>query len=120
LSVLAILISCLGVFGLSTLTAENRIREIGMRKVFGASTLSIVFLILKDFIRLVLIANLIVGPIAYYIMDSWLQNFAYRINLSGEPFLLACGVSLIVATMSTSFKTVKAALANPVDALRSE
>ena len=117
---LAILISCLGLFGLATFTAEQRKKEIGVRKVLGASVTSIVGLLSKDFLKLVMIAILIASPIAWYVMNQWLQNFAYKIAIAWWVFALA-GLSAISITLLTvSFQSVKAALVNPVKSLRSE
>ena len=119
-SVLAILIACLGLFGLATFIAEQRTKELGIRKVLGASVNSIVQLLSKDFVRLVLIAFLIASPIAWWAMNKWLQDFAYRISLTWWIFLLAGLLALLIALITVSFQAVKAALANPVKNLRAE
>jgi putative ABC transport system permease protein len=120
LAVLAIIISCLGLFGLASYSAERRVKEIGIRKVLGASVQSITTLLSKDFIRLVIIANIIAWPLAWLVMHRWLQDFAYRISLSWMVFLLAGSVAILVAILTISFHAIKTAMANPVKALRSE
>ena len=120
LTILAITIGCLGLFGLTAFTVERRTREIGIRKVVGASSGSIVVLLSKDFIRLVLLAIVIAVPIAWYAMDKWLQNFVYRIHIAWWVFLLAGALAVVIALFTISFQAVRAALANPVDSLRSE
>ena len=120
ISVITIIIACLGIFGLSTSIAEKRTKEIGVRKVLGASVLGIAALLWKQFIKLVLIANIIAWPIAFYIMNRWLQNFVYRIDIKIWMFLLSAFVALAVALMTVSYQSVKAALANPIDSLRYE
>ncbi len=117
---LAILVACLGLLALAAFLAEQRTKEIGIRKVMGASVQSIVLLLSKGFTVLVLIAFVIAIPLAYYAMQAWLSDFAYRIDISVWPFLLAGGVSLLIAWLTVSYQSVKAALANPVDALRDE
>lgn len=117
---LAILISCLGLFGLSAFTAERRQKEIGIRKVLGASISSIMRLLSKDFVKLVLIAVLVATPIAWYLMNRWLQDFAYHVELSWWMFALASLLALAIALLTVSFQSVKAALVNPVKSLRSE
>lgn len=119
-AVIAILISCLGLFGLATFTAEQRTKEIGIRKVLGASLIGIISLLSKDYLKLVIIAFLIICPIAYYIIDGWLQQFAYRIYISWWVFMLTGIVSVIIALLTISIQTVKAASANPMESLRSE
>ncbi|MVM33909.1 FtsX-like permease family protein [Spirosoma sp. HMF4905] len=117
---LAILIACLGLFGLSAFTAERRTKEIGVRKVLGASTGSIVGLLSKDFLKLVLIAIGIASPVAWYAMNRWLQNFAYKIDIGWWIFVLAGLLTLAIALLTVSFQSIKAALVNPVKSLRSE
>lgn len=119
-TLIAILISCLGLFGLSAFAAEQRTREIGIRKVLGASAAGIVALLSKDFLKLVLTALLLASPLAYYFMDQWLENFAYRIEIQWWVFALTGVIAIAVALLTVSFQSVKAALANPVEALRSE
>ena len=117
---LAILISCMGLFGLSAFTAEQRTREIGIRKVLGANTSGIVSMLSKDFLKIVLIAIVIGSPIAFYFMSRWLQDFAYRINIQWWVFLLAGFAAVFIAFFTVSFQAIKAAVANPVNSLRSE
>jgi predicted permease len=117
---LAIIISCLGLFGLATYTAERRIKEIGIRKVLGASVAGITTLLSKDFLQLVAIACVIAFPVAWLIMHSWLQHYEYRIDISWWIFL-ATGVSVIlIALITISFQSIKAAIANPIKSLRTE
>lgn len=117
---LAIFISCLGLFGLAAYTAERRTREIGIRKVLGASVTGITRLISKDFLRLVLVSNLIAIPLAAWIMFRWLQNYEYRITISWWIFAAAGILSMLIALLTVSFQSIKAALSNPVKSLRSE
>ncbi|NIR49132.1 FtsX-like permease family protein [candidate division KSB1 bacterium] len=117
---LAIFIACLGLFGLAAYTAEQRTKEIGIRKVLGASVAGIVGLLSKDFVKMVLIANVIAWPIAWYAMHRWLQNFAYRIDIDWFVFALAGGLALIIALATVSSQAIKAALINPVESLRYE
>jgi putative ABC transport system permease protein len=117
---LIIIISCLGLFGLASYSAEKRIKEIGVRKVLGATVQNIVLLLSSHFIKLVLIANIIAWPIALYAMNKWLQGFAYRIEIDWWVFAIAGGVSVIIAFATVSFQSIKAATANPVKSLRSE
>jgi putative ABC transport system permease protein len=119
-SALAILIACLGLFGLTAFAAEQRTKEIGIRKVLGASVASIVGLLSKDFLKLALIANLLSWPAAYFAMNKWLQNFAYRIDIGWWVFALAGGLALLIALATVSTQAIKAAVANPVEALRYE
>jgi putative ABC transport system permease protein len=120
LSGLAIFISCLGLFGLASHSAEKRVKEIGVRKVLGASVQRIVLLLSGNFLKLVLVANLIAWPIAWYVMHKWLSDYAYRIDISWTIFALVAFVSVLIALVTISFQSVKAALANPVKSLRSE
>jgi len=117
---LAIFISCLGLFGLASYSAERRIKEIGIRKVMGASINNIVLLLSRHFIQLVLIANLIAWPLAFWVVNRWLQDYAYRVTISWWVFLLAGVVALLIALVTVSVLAVKAALANPVKSLRTE
>jgi len=119
-AVLAILISCLGLLGLVMFAAEQRVKEIGIRKVLGASLGQIVSLFAKDFLQLVLIAFLIAGPLAWYTMNSWLHDFAYRIAISWWIFALAGISALLIALLTVSHQALRAATANPVKSLRSE
>ncbi|HMG09133.1 MAG TPA: ABC transporter permease [Mucilaginibacter sp.] len=117
---IAILISCLGLFGLVTYSAQIKTREIGIRKVLGASVASIVSLISKDFLRLVVIAIVVASPIAWISMKSWLQSFAYRIDISLWVFIIAGASAIVITLITISFQSIKAALSNPVMSLRSE
>lgn len=117
---LAIFIACLGLFGLASFTAEQRMKEISIRKVLGASVGSLVLLFSKDFTKLVLIALLLAVPVAYFIMDRWLADFAYRVTLEVSTFLIGGGIALLIAWLTVGFQSVRAAVANPVDSLRSE
>jgi hypothetical protein len=119
-SFLAIFISCLGLLGLAIFTAGQRTREIGVRKVLGASVPGIVSLLSKDFLGLVLIAIVIASPIAWYTMYSWLQGFAYRTPVSWWIFAAAGVSAILIAFLTVSFQAIKAAMANPVTSLRSE
>ncbi|HZK63513.1 MAG TPA: FtsX-like permease family protein, partial [Puia sp.] len=119
-AVLAIIIACLGLFGLSAFMAEQRSKEIGVRKVLGASVRSITALMSKDFVKLVIIAIVIASPIAWWAMSKWLQDFAYRIPIDWWIFAVAGGTAIIIALFTVSFQSVKAAMSNPVDSLRSE
>ncbi len=119
-TLIAILISCLGLFGLTTFTAEQRTKEIGVRKVLGASVGSIVSLLSKDFLKLVLIAFLIASPLAWYAMNRWLADFAYRVTIDWWVFALAGAIAVGIALLTVSFQSIKAALMNPVNSLRSE
>lgn len=117
---LAIFIACLGLFGLSAFAISQRIKEIGIRKVLGANIPSIVTLLSKDFLKLVIISAVIAFPIAWYAMKSWLQDFAYRINMPWWMFIIACIVATLIALLTIGFQAVKAAVANPVKSLRAE
>lgn len=117
---LAIFISCLGIFGLSAFAAEQRTKEIGIRKVLGSSVSGITFLLSKEFSRWVLLANIIAWPVAYYAMHKWLENFAYRTGINFTVFLLAGGLSLVIASVPVGYQALKAATSNPIDALRYE
>jgi putative ABC transport system permease protein len=119
-TLLAIFISCLGLFGLSSFTAEQRTREIGIRKVLGASVTGIVVLLSREFSRLVLVANCIAWPIAYFVMSKWLHDFAYRVPIEIQVFVLSGGITLVIALLTVSFQALRAATANPVEALKYE
>lgn len=119
-STLAILIACLGLFGLAAYAAEQRNKEIGIRKVLGASVTSIVGMLSKDFIKLVFVAIVIASPLAWLTMNKWLQDFAYRANFQWWILAIADGVALLIAFVTISFQSIKAALSNPVKSLRSE
>lgn len=117
---IAILVSCLGLFGLATYTAQVKVKEIGIRKVLGASVASITGMLSKDFLILVTFSIIISTPIAWYAMNKWLQGFIYRVNVQWWIFVLAGVIALIIAFITISFQAIKAALANPVKSLRSE
>ena len=119
-AILAIIIGCVGLFGLSAYTASQRIKEIGIRKVLGASVTDITKMLSGDFLKLVLIAIVIASPIAWWVMNKWLQDFAYRINISWWIFIMAGLVALLIALITVSFQAIKAAIANPVKSLRTE
>ncbi len=120
LAVIAILIACLGLFGLATYTAEQRIKEIGVRKVLGATISNIITMLSKDFMILVLIASALAIPLAWWAMNRWLQDFAYRINIGWWIFIAAGIIALLIALITVSSQAIKAALANPVKSLRTE
>ncbi|GAA4446932.1 ABC transporter permease [Nibrella saemangeumensis] len=117
---LAVLISCLGLFGLAAYTAERRTKEIGIRKVLGASVPSLVSLLSRDFLKLILIAIVIATPVAWYAMNRWLEDFAYRTDIPWWVFLLAGLLTTIIALLTVSYQSIRAALLNPVTSLRSE
>jgi len=119
-SVLAIFIACLGLFGLISFSAERRTKEVGVRKVLGASVQRITILLSKEFIIWVLLANIIAWPVAYYFMNKWLQDFAFRIDITLWPFLVSGLIALIIAIATVSYQSIKAAIANPVDSLKYE
>jgi len=118
--ILAIFISSLGLLGLSSFTAEQRTKEIGLRKVLGATESNIIFVLTKEFTKWVLYANIIAWPLAWFAMNSWLQNFAYRTEMHWWVFLLSGGIALLIAVLTISSQAIKAALANPVESLRYE
>ncbi len=117
---LAIVISCLGLFGLAAYTAERRTKEIGIRKVLGASVASVTSLLSKDFLQLVILSCLIAFPVAYWRMSIWLKGYQYHIEMQWWVYLVAGILALVIALITISFQTIKAALANPVKSLRSE
>ncbi len=119
-SVLAIFIACLGLFGLAAFTAERRTKEIGIRKTLGSSIAGVVLLLSREFTKWVLIANLIAWPVAYFAMNNWLKDFAYRVNITPWTFILSGVAALVIAELTVGFHAVKAATANPVEALRYE
>ncbi|MFC1537360.1 ABC transporter permease, partial [Gemmatimonadota bacterium] len=119
-SLLAVFVSCLGLFGLISFSAEQRTKEIGIRKVLGASVSNIVLLLSKEFLILLGIAIIIAWPVAWYFMDRWLQDFAYRIELGPGLFVLGGIIALVITVLTVSYQAVKAAYANPVEALRYE
>jgi putative ABC transport system permease protein len=119
-AMLAIFIACLGLFGLAAYEAQQRTKEIGIRKVLGATVANIVGLLSKDFLKLVALGFIIAVPVAWYAMHKWLADFAYRIDIGPGIFLLAGGLALLIALATVSWQSIWAALANPVDSLRSE
>ncbi len=119
-TIMAILIGCMGLFGLAAFSAEQRIKEIGIRKVLGASVFNITAMLSKSFVRMVLIASVIAFPIAWWAMNKWLEDFAYRTNISWWIFIAAGVLAIAVALITVSFQAIKAAIANPVKSLRTE
>ena len=119
-ALLAIVITCLGLFGLAAYTAERRTKEIGVRKVLGASVTGIAGLLSKDFLKLVILSSLISFPVAWWLMHNWLQNYAYRIEISWWIFIVAAALAIVIALFTISFQAIKAALSNPVKSLRTE
>ncbi|MGH7238026.1 MAG: ABC transporter permease, partial [Candidatus Saccharimonadales bacterium] len=119
-SALAIFLACMGLFALAAFTTVQRTKEIGIRKVLGANVAGIVGLIAKDFLKLTIIAVIIASPFAWYVMNGWLRGFAYRINVQGWVFIAAGGSAVLIAFITVSFQSIKAALANPVESLKSE
>jgi putative ABC transport system permease protein len=117
---LAIIISCLGLFGLAAFTAEKRRKEIGIRKVLGATVQQLSFLLTKDFVVLVFVANLVAWPVAWYLMQNWLQEFSYKIDMGAWMFVLATCAALVVTVLTVSFQAIRAAVLNPVKSLRME
>ena len=119
-AILAIFISCMGLYGLSAFMAEQRTREIGVRKVLGASVFNVVYMLSTGFTGLILIAVLIAVPLAWFAINSWLKSFAYRVDANWTVFLAACLAALIIALVTVSYESIKAAIANPVKSLRTE
>ena len=117
---LAIFVACLGLLGLVSFLTEQRKKEVGIRKVLGASAGLVVGLFLKEFIRLVLVSCLLAWPIAYWATNEWLQNFAYRIEISALPFLIGGAFMVALTTITVAYKVIKTAQANPIEALRHE
>ncbi|MGA8853507.1 MAG: FtsX-like permease family protein, partial [Christiangramia sp.] len=117
---LAIFVACLGLFGLAAFMAEQRTKEIGVRKVLGASVAGITRLLSKDFIKLILVALIISFPAAYWIAEKWLQEFAYRIKVSWQVFLIAGITAVLIAFITVGFQAIKAAISNPINSLRNE
>ncbi|HSZ33878.1 MAG TPA: FtsX-like permease family protein [Puia sp.] len=117
---LTIFISSLGLFGLATYMAEARIKEIGVRKVLGASVTSITTLLSKDFVKLVLISIIIATPVAWLAMYKWLESYSYRISISVFVFIASGSLAILIALITVSFQSIKAAIANPVKSLRTE
>jgi len=119
-AILAIFISCLGLYGLSAFMAEQRTKEIGVRKVLGASVFNIVYLLSGSFTKLIVVAMTIAIPVSWFAINSWLKGFAYRIDISWIIFLVACGTALLIAWLTVGYESIKAAVANPVKSLRTE
>ncbi|UCE22860.1 MAG: hypothetical protein JSV46_11820 [Candidatus Aminicenantes bacterium] len=119
-TIIAIFISCLGLLGLASFTAEQRTKEIGIRKVLGSTVAGVVFLLSKEFIKWVLLANLISWPVAYYAVHNWLDNFAFRTRIGWEIFLFSGCLALVISLLTVCYQSIKAALANPIDSLRYE
>jgi ABC-type antimicrobial peptide transport system permease subunit len=119
-AVLAIFISCLGLYGLASFTAEQRIKEIGVRKVLGASVINLWRLLSKDFVMLVLISCAIAIPVAWYCMNQWLKSYDYKTGIGLGIFVLVVLLSIVITLITVSFQAIKAALANPVKSLRTE
>jgi len=119
-ALLSILIACLGLFGLAAFTSERRTKEIGVRKVLGASIAQIISMLSADFLKLVVVAILIASPLAWYAMNRWLADFAYRIEMEWWMFALAGLGAVAVALLTVSFQAIKAAVANPVESLKAE
>jgi len=117
---IAILLACLGLFGLSAYAAQQRIKEIGVRKVLGASSAAIVALLSRDFLKLVVLAVLLAVPLAWYFMNKWLQDFAYRVHVGWWIFLATATITLFIALSTVIYQAIKAAIANPVKSLRTE
>ncbi|MEP6749691.1 MAG: FtsX-like permease family protein, partial [Bacteroidota bacterium] len=120
LAALAIVISCLGLFGLASYSAERRIKEVGIRKVLGASVQNITAMLSKDFLKYVVIATIIAWPLAWFAVHTWLQDYAYRIDMSWWIFVVAGLMACFIAVITISFQAIKAAVANPVKSLRTE
>jgi putative ABC transport system permease protein len=119
-TIMAIFISCLGLFGLAAFSAEQRRKEIGVRKVLGASVAGITTLLSKEFLKLVMISIVFATPIAWWAMNKWLQSFVYRVTISWWMFVLAGAIAICIALLTVSFQAIKAAIANPVKSLRTE
>jgi putative ABC transport system permease protein len=119
-AVLSFIICCLGLFGLTHLSTDRRVKEIGIRKVLGASVRHIVTLISVDFLKLVLIAFVVAAPVSWIVMNKWLENFAYRINIGWWTMAVAALTVIVVTILTISIQAVKAAIANPVKSLRTE
>jgi putative ABC transport system permease protein len=117
---LAIFISCLGLFGLTSFMNQQKTKEVGIRKVLGASVPVVLFVLTKDITKWVLLANIVAWPVAWFAMNKWLQNFAYRINMDWWMFVLAGGIALLIALLTVSWQAIRAATANPVESLRYE
>jgi putative ABC transport system permease protein len=119
-SILAIMISCLGLFALASFTLKRKVKEIAIRKVMGSSVINIIRLFSWGFLKLVIIANLIAWPIAWFIMGEWVNDFAYKTEISWWLFFIAGSVAVLISFMTVAYQSLKAAIANPVDSLRDE
>jgi ABC-type antimicrobial peptide transport system permease subunit len=119
-SLLSVFISCLGLFGLAAYTAEQKTKEIGIRRILGASIPGIATLTTKEFLKWVALAALVAWPVAYYVMSQWLQDFIYRVSIGPLVFCISGGLTLIIALFAVSYQSLKAATANPVESLRYE
>jgi len=119
-AIVAILIACLGLYGLAAYTAQQKVKEIGIRKVLGATERGMVILLSKDFVKLVTASFIISAPLTYYLMNNWLKEFAERVNIGATIFLMAAGISLTIAILTVSYQSIKAAIANPITSLRHE
>ncbi|MES1249258.1 MAG: FtsX-like permease family protein, partial [Chitinophaga rupis] len=119
-TLLSILVACLGLFGLSVYTAERRVKEIGIRKILGASVQSVVNLLSKDFLKLVILSAVISFPIAWWAMSKWLNDFAYRVPMDAWVFLIAGVLAIVIALVTVSFQAIRAAMANPAKSLKAE
>ena len=117
---LAILISCLGLFGLTSFVAEQRKKEIGVRKVLGASVAGITTLLSKDFLKLVMLSFVIASPVAWWMMHQWLQDYPYHVNIQWQVFAIAGLLSFLISVITVSYQAIKAAVTNPVKSLRTE
>ena len=119
-AIIALIISCLGLLGLSAFSTEQRTKEIGIRKVLGSSSRSILFLLIKEYLVSLIIASAVAYPISYYLMSGWLENFAYRININFLPFVIATIVAVVISLATVSYQSIKAATANPIDSIKYE
>jgi putative ABC transport system permease protein len=117
---ISIFIGCIGLYGLVTFMAAQKRKEIGIRKVLGATLGQIVWLFSREFARLLLLAFVLAVPVVYFAMSAWLEGYAYRVSIGGSTFLLTIGVSLVIACLTVGYQSLRAALANPVKSLRSE
>jgi len=119
-ALISIFISCLGLLGLASYTAQQRTKEIGIRKVLGASVSGIILILSKDFMKWILAANIIASPIAYFVLNNWLQRYAHRTSIGIELFLISLILSFVIAIITISYQSINTARANPVDSLRNE